>query len=247
MENLQVVTQSASLPMLKNYEKSVVQAEINSKLISASSVGEFAQVVIPICAMYGIATPEAPLLKLLHEFTATNYHWATLEHFRIAFEYNAANKLERKVEHYGAMSVNFIGDVLTMYRVKRDEVKLALDKAKNEVSEEPTEEDEETAREGIKKMWEVHKHQWNNGQKGVVESMSVIIMGAMERLGMITEEMFTDAEWKTYYQLAFAKVLKANMVTPRMYRRWEESRKQRIKESVAAELKRMLYILHINR
>ena len=102
------------------------RAERESAFVADYDLPNFVKLSSKVCAMYGIALPEAQLLQMLHEFIVKHFRWVTFEHFNLAFEMNAANELDKKCEHYGALSVSFIGDVLTCYKPHRDKENLQI-------------------------------------------------------------------------------------------------------------------------
>ena len=126
---------SASTTTLTTIQR-VDRAERESAFVADYELPAFVKLCSKVCAMYGIALPEAQLLQMLHEFIGKHFRWVTFEHFNLAFELNAANELEKKCEHYGALSVSFIGDVLTAYKPHRDKANLQIQREIAEAKEE---------------------------------------------------------------------------------------------------------------
>ena len=201
--------------------------------------------------MYGIALPEAQLLQMLHEFIGKHFRWVTFEHFNLAFELNAANELSKKCEHFGALSVSFIGDVLTHYKPHRDKANMQIQReiaeSKEEESKQLKESEMAVNDDSWKRMLQEDIHNFKKGKYTVIEIRAVSLMRWLEEANYITVDTFTDEE----YALCKAKARKTiyfeqNLNKP-MVERMSDRKRQLLKESIQFEGMRELYKLYLSK
>jgi hypothetical protein len=201
--------------------------------------------------MYGIALPEAQLLQMLHEFIGKHFRWVTFEHFNLAFELNAANELSKKCEHFGALSVSFIGDVLTHYKPHRDKANLQIQReiaeSKEEQSKQLKESEMAVNDDSWKRMLTEDIASYKKGKYTVIEIRAVSLMRWLEEAKYITADTFTDEE----YALCKAKARKniyfeQNLNKP-MVERMSDRKRQLLKESISFEGMRELYKLYLSK
>lgn len=239
------VMRSAS-QMMQPLSNRILKAETESAFVADQSLEQFIKLIAPICAMYGIAVPEAIVSKLLHEFLIRNYSWVTNEHFRIAFEMNASNQLERKVEHFSALSVTFLGDVLTLYRPFRDKINLQLQRERNEpkqIEQVLSDDDQEKADEELLKIIEQHKTDIKSSSKRMyIEIWGAMCCDLLERKGVLVHDTFTDAEWNELsIQAKKNTQAKKDMTNFRLKNLSEESKKE-FKIAMEFEFKKLAYL-----
>ena len=201
--------------------------------------------------MYGIALPEAQLLQMLHEFIGKHFRWVTFEHFNLAFELNAANELSKKTEHFGALSVVFIGDVLTHYKPHRNKANLQIQReiaeSKEEESKQLKEKEMAVNDDSWKRMLTEDIASYKKGKYTVIEIRAVSLMRWLEEAKYITADTFTDEE----YALCKAKARKniyfeQNLNKP-MVERMSDRKRQLLKESIQFEGMRELYKLYLSK
>jgi hypothetical protein len=201
--------------------------------------------------MYGIALPEAQLLQMLHEFMGKHFRWVTFEHFNLAFELNAANELSKKCEHFGALSVSFIGDVLTHYKPHRDKANLQIQReiaeSKEQESKQLKESEMAVNDDSWKRMLAEDIASYKKGKYTVIEIRAVSLMRWLEEAKYITADTFTDEE----YNLCKAKARKniyfeQNLNKP-MVERMSDRKRQLLKESISFEGMRELYKLYLSK
>lgn len=201
--------------------------------------------------MYGIALPEAQLLQMLHEFIVKHFRWVTFEHFNLAFEMNAANELSKKCEHFGALSVSFIGDVLTAYKPHRDKINL-------QIQREIAEAIEQKAKEIKENEMAVNDDSWRNMLKEDIESYKegkfitlelrgVSMMRWLEEAKYIDATTFTDDEYKTCKAKARFVVFQEQQLSKGMVDRMSDRKRQLLKESLHFEGMRQLYKLYLSK
>jgi hypothetical protein len=247
-----------SIPMLRNASTTTLtttqridRAERESAFVADYDLPNFVKLCSKVCAMYGIALPEAQLLQMLHEFMGKHFRWVTFEHFNLAFELNAANELDKKCEHYGALSVSFIGDVLTHYKPHRDKANLQIQReiaeSKEQESKQLKESEMAVNDDSWKRMLAEDIESFKKGKYTVIEIRAVSLMRWLEEAKYITADTFTDEE----YNLCKAKARKniyfeQNLNKP-MVERMSDRKRQLLKESISFEGMRELYKLYLSK
>lgn len=201
--------------------------------------------------MYGIALPEAQLLQMLHEFIVKHFRWVTFEHFNLAFEMNAANELDKKCEHYGALSVSFIGDVLTQYKPHRDKANLQIQREIAEAIEQKAKEIKENEMavndDSWRKMLKEDIESYKEGKFITLELRGVSMMRWLEEAKYIDATTFTDDEYKTCKAKARFVVFQEQQLSKGMVERMSDRKRQLLKESLHFEGMRQLYKLYLSK
>ena len=250
MENSTPMLRNASTTTLTTTQR-VDRAERESAFVADYDLPNFVKLCSKVCAMYGIALPEAQLLQMLHEFMGKHFRWVTFEHFNLAFELNAANELSKKCEHFGALSVSFIGDVLTHYKPHRDKANLQIQREIAESKEEQKKQLKESEMavndDSWKRMLTEDIASYKKGKYTVIEIRAVSLMRWLEEAKYITADTFTDEE----YALCKAKARKniyfeQNLNKP-MVERMSDRKRQLLKESISFEGMRELYKLYLSK
>jgi hypothetical protein len=201
--------------------------------------------------MYGIALPEAQLLQMLHEFIGKHFRWVTFEHFNLAFELNAANELSKKCEHFGALSVVFIGDVLTAYKPHRDKANLQIQReiaeSKEEQSKQLKESEMAVNDDSWRRMLAEDIASYKKGKYTVIEIRAVSLMRWLEESKQITIDTFTDEEYKLCKAKARKNVYFEQQLNKPMVERMSDRKRQLLKESISFEGMRELYKLYLSK
>jgi len=201
--------------------------------------------------MYGIALPEAQLLQMLHEFIVKHFRWVTFEHFNLAFELNAANELTKKCEHFGALSVSFIGDVLTHYKPHRDKANLQIQREIAQSIEEKSElikENEMAVNDDSwRRMLAEDLHNYKKGKYTVLEIRAVSLMRWLEESKMITVDTFTEEEYRLCKENAKKTIYMEQQLNKAMVERMSDRKRQLLKESIRFEGMRELYKLYLSK
>ena len=201
--------------------------------------------------MYGIALPEAQLLQMLHDFIVKHFRWVTFEHFNLAFELNAANELSKKCEHFGALSVSFIGDVLTHYKPNRDKANLQIQREIAESKEEQTKQLKEKEMavndDSWRRMLAEDIHNYKQGKYTVIEIRAVSLMRWLEESKQITIDTFTDEEYKLCKAKARKTIYFEQNLNKPMVERMSDRKRQLLKESIHFEGMRELYKLYLSK
>jgi len=201
--------------------------------------------------MYGIALPEAQLLQMLHEFIGKHFRWVTFEHFNLAFELNAANELSKKCEHFGALSVSFIGDVLTHYKPHRDKANLQIQReiaeSKEEESKQLKEKEMAVNDDSWRRMLAEDIASYKKGKYTVIEIRAVSLMRWLEESKQITIDTFTDEEYKLCKATARKNIYFEQQLNKPMVERMSDRKRQLLKESISFEGMRELYKLYLSK
>jgi hypothetical protein len=201
--------------------------------------------------MYGIALPEAQLLQMLHEFIGKHFRWVTFEHFNLAFELNAANELSKKCEHFGALSVVFIGDVLTHYKPHRDKANLQIQReiaeSKEEQSKQLKESEMAVNDDSWRRMLAEDIASYKKGKYTVIEIRAVSLMRWLEESKQITIDTFTDEEYKLCKAKARKTIYFEQNLNKPMVERMSDRKRQLLKESISFEGMRELYKLYLSK
>ena len=201
--------------------------------------------------MYGIALPEAQLLQMLHEFIGKHFRWVTFEHFNLAFELNAANELSKKTEHFGALSVSFIGDVLTYYKPHRDKANLQIQReiaeSKEEESKQLKEKEMAVNDDSWRRMLAEDIASYKKGKYTVIEIRAVSLMRWLEESKQITIDTFTDEEYKLCKATARKNIYFEQQLNKPMVERMSDRKRQLLKESISFEGMRELYKLYLSK
>jgi hypothetical protein len=201
--------------------------------------------------MYGIALPEAQLLQMLHEFIGKHFRWVTFEHFNLAFELNAANELDKKCEHFGALSVSFIGDVLTHYKPHRDKANLQIQReiaeSKEQESKQLKESEMAVNDDSWKRMLTEDIASFKKGKYTVIEIRAVSLMRWLEEAKYITADTFTDEEYNLCKAKARKNIYFEQQLNKPMVERMSDRKRQLLKESISFEGMRELYKLYLSK
>jgi len=241
---------SASTTTLTTTQR-VDRAERESAFVADYELPAFVKLCSKICAMYGIALPEAQLLQMLHEFIGKHFRWVTFEHFNLAFELNAANELTKKCEHFGALSVSFIGDVLTHYKPHRDKANLQIQReiaeSKEEQSKQLKEKEMAVNDDSWRRMLAEDIHNYKKGKYTVIEIRAVSLIRWLEESKQITAETFTDEEYKLCKAKARKTIYFEQNLNKPMVERMSDRKRQLLKESIHFEGMRELYKLYLSK
>lgn len=229
----------------------VDRAERESAFVADYDLPTFVKLCSKVCAMYGIALPEAQLLQMLHEFIGKHFRWVTFEHFNLAFELNAANELSKKCEHFGALSVSFIGDVLTHYKPHRDKANLQIQREIAQSIEEKAElikENEMAVNDDSwRRMLDEDVQSFKQGKYTTLELRGVSMMRWLEESKRITAETFTDDEYNLCKAKARATVFNEQKLNKPMVDRMSDRKRMLVKESIQFEGLRELYKLYLSK
>ena len=241
---------SASTTTLTTTQR-VDRAERESAFVADYELPAFVKLCSKVCAMYGIALPEAQLLQMLHEFIGKHFRWVTFEHFNLAFELNAANELSKKCEHFGALSVSFIGDVLTHYKPHRDKANLQIQReiaeSKDEQNKQLKESEMAVNDDSWKRMLTEDIASFKKGKYTVIEIRAVSLMRWLEEAKYITAETFTDEEYSLCKAKARKNIYFEQQLNKPMVERMSDRKRQLLKESISFEGMRELYKLYLSK
>jgi hypothetical protein len=247
-----------SIPMLRNASTTTLtttqridKAERESAFVADYDLPTFVKLCSKVCAMYGIALPEAQLLQMLHEFIVKHFRWVTFEHFNLAFEMNAANELSKKCEHFGALSVSFIGDVLTHYKPHRDKANLQIQREIAEAIEEKSQQIKENEMavndDSWRRMLQEDIDSFKQSKYTTLELRGVSMMRWLEESKRITAETFTDDEYKLCKAKARKTIYFEQNLNKPMVERMSDRKRQLLKESIQFEGMRELYKLYLSK
>ena len=229
----------------------IERAERESAFVADYDLPTFVKLCSKVCAMYGIALPEAQLLQMLHEFIVKHFRWVTFEHFNLAFEMNAANELSKKCEHFGALSVSFIGDVLTAYRPHRDKINLQIQREIAEAIEQKAKEIKENEMavndDSWRRMLKEDIESYKEGKLITIELRGVSMMRWLEEAKYIDASTFTDDEYKTCKAKARFVVFQEQQLSKGIVERMSDRKRQLLKESLHFEGMRQLYKLYLSK
>ena len=237
--------------MMPSITQRVDRAERESAFVADYELPAFVKLCSKVCAMYGIALPEAQLLQMLHEFIGKHFRWTTFEHFNLAFELNAANELSKKCEHYGALSVSFIGDVLTHYKPHRDKANLQIQKEIAELKEEKTKQLKESTMavndDSWRRMLAEDLESYKKGKHTVIEIRAVALMRWLEEAQYITIDTFTEEEYRMCKTTAKKNIYFEQQLNSAMVERMSDRKRLLLKESILFEGMRELYKLYLKK
>jgi hypothetical protein len=250
MENSIQTLRNASTTTLSITQR-VDKAERESAFVADYDLPTFVKLCSKVCAMYGIALPEAQLLQMLHEFIGKHFRWVTFEHFNLAFELNAANELSKKAEHFGALSVSFIGDVLTHYKPHRDKANLQIQREIAQSIEEKSQQIKENEMavndDSWRRMLKEDIDSFKQGKMTTLELRGVSMMRWLEESKRITAETFTDEEYNLCKAKARKTVFNEQQLSKGMVERMSDRKRQLLKESIQFEGLRELYKLYLSK
>lgn len=188
---------------------------------------------------------------MLHEFIVKHFRWVTFEHFNLAFEMNAANELSKKCEHFGALSVSFIGDVLTQYKPHRDKINLQIQREIAEAIEQKAKEIKENEMavndDSWRKMLKEDIESYKEGKFITLELRGVSMMRWLEEAKYIDATTFTDDEYNTCKAKARFVVFQEQQLSKGMVERMSDRKRQLLKESLHFEGMRQLYKLYLSK
>jgi len=188
---------------------------------------------------------------MLHEFIGKHFRWVTFEHFNLAFELNAANELDKKCEHYGALSVSFIGDVLTHYKPHRDKANLQIQREIAEQKEEQSKQLKESEMavndDSWRRMLAEDLQNYKKGKYTVIEIRAVSLMRWLEESKIINADTFTEEEYRLCKANAKKNIYFEQQLVQSMVERMSDRKRQLLKESIRFEGMRELYKLYLSK
>jgi hypothetical protein len=220
----------------------LIEAE-RSPYMSELKVSDFVRSCAKVCALYGIAIPDALIMQELLEFTSQRFHWLTIKHFELAFKLNASHELNKKVEHFGAFSITFIGDIMNLYRPLRDnmylqenklpeQTLLIADQSKQITKEQILLDDIKLVKEG--------------------KSQFALIKGAfmlewLETEGKIDVNSFTEHEYSLAKKNGLKSVYNERGLSKFKVSKMNEGARQLLKEAIVRERLRELYVIYLKK
>lgn len=164
---------------------------------------------------------------------------------------NAANELDKKCEHYGALSVSFIGDVLTAYKPHRDKINLQIQREIAESIEQKAKEIKENEMavndDSWRKMLKEDIESYKEGKFITLELRGVSMMRWLEESKRITLETFTEEEYQLCKAKARKTVFNEQQLSKGMIERMSDRKRQLLKESIQFEGLRELYKLYLSK
>lgn len=244
MENSIQRMPSAFTKMLSISER-VTIAERQSEFISNHDLPTFVKLCAKLCAMYGLQLPEAQLLQLLKDFIDKHYAWCTFEHWNIAFELNASNQLEKKVEPFGALTVTFLGDVLTCYKPLRDKANLEWQREVNENKQ-------------LQAPPVVNEEDWLNSLREdidafrqkkftIIDMRGSIMLEWLETSGRIAHDYFSDEEYRKAKVEAKRIVFSDLQMSQPKFDRMVEGKKEKVRDYIRIQGLRELYKIYLSK
>lgn len=240
MGNLIPTTQCASTNNLSHFDI-VNKAEQDVNILDVP-ISEFVKSSVKICALYGLNVPELPLMKELFDFVQGHFRWITIQHLELAFKLNASHQLDKKIEHFGAFSITFIGDVLTGYRPIRDRIYLEANKVQTIAIEMP----KTDSKFSLQELIQGHKELIKKGKEQFIITGSWIIE-EMEKEGMINADSFTEHDYKTAKYNAQKIVWSTRQLTKARIERMNDAKKKEFRQALISERFRQLYIIWLKK
>lgn len=238
MANLTPIAHSVSTSSLSHFDI-VTNAEQDLK-ISDVPISEFVKSSVKVCALYGLNVPELVLMQELYDFIKVHYRWVSIKHFELAFKMNASHELEKKIEHFGAFTIGFIGDILTAYRPIRDRIYLEANKPSVLALEEP----KTDGKVNLMELINSHKELIRKGKHEYIIAGSWLIE-AMEAEGMINIDSFTEDDYKEAKERARKIVWSNKELTKSRVERMSIDKRKELKHSLVSERMRQLYLIYL--
>lgn len=221
-------------------------AERQSEFISKHDLPTFVKLCAKLCAMYGLQLPEAQLLQLLKDFIDKHYAWCTFEHWNIAFELNASNQLEKKVEPFGALTVTFLGDVLTLYKPLRDKANLEWQREINEQKKQLQPTPVVSEEDWLQSLSE-DIDSFKQKKFTIIDMRGSIMLEWLETSGRIAHDFFTDEEYKLAKRNAKQIVFADLQMSQAKFDRMVEGKKEKVRDYIRVQGLRELYKLYLSK
>lgn len=226
----------------------IIKAQESEK-ISKCGLPEFAQCIVKICALNGVTMVDIQFIQIMHQILSNAFPSVTLEDLMIAIEMNITNQFDKKVNHFQTIDASYISDVLSLYLTHKAKAiieyrNLEL-KWKEQNPPEPTDAENEIKVDWMKLIHE-HIEQWKKGKKTSAMLCSYRIVEWMHSTGLITDDMYSKEEWKSFRNQARRIVMQEQDITPTKISKFSERQQENFAHSITCELRRIIYTKYLN-
>lgn len=228
-------------------DDTAILAARNSKQLGELDSSEASQLIMRICALIGCQLPSIEAGMLLWDFVCRHYWTISKKSFELAFEMNAAGKLEKRIEHYNSFDATFVSAVLSEYEKRKREAVKESNKTVHE--DHAAELLQEPSEDTMKQLFNDHVEQVRKGKILTAQLLGATMCNWLIRtgqLGDIPDDL--NNQWE-------AKAKEIIFTDPRYQLsagRWKRLKEtkgaeyQRIREHILSEKKRLCYLWYIN-
>lgn len=239
--------QSLQLSSKSNSDTALILNARNSKQLGELDDTEASQLIMRICALIGCQLPSVEAGMLLWEFICRHHWMVTKKAFELAFEMNAAGKLDKRIEHYNSFDGSFVSSVLNAYELKKREAVKESNKTVHqdhaaELLQEPSD-------DVMQQMLNEHVEQVKKGKTMTANLLGNVMVNWLIKSGRLDESKISDElnrDWENK-----AKDFVVNHYLHGSYGRWSKLKQQRgneyqrIREYIISEKKRLCYLWYL--
>ena len=241
---------TSSLPplsKLNRWDREIIDAR-NSKLLVDLDLSEVPQLFTKVCVLVNCPLPtnteDAPVALMLWEHILKYHRSHTVKSFQLAFEYNVAGKYEKRIEHYNALSAQYISDVLNAFEVLRREANknsLKTAHAEHAMQLQAPEMTDETMIE----IYNDHIEQVKKKNFLGAELLGAVMFDWLVRTGRFMDDKIPEGHSEKWQAEAKKRIFEQHMISPTKWARLKEQKTNdytRIRTYIIAEQKRLCYV-----
>jgi hypothetical protein len=221
-------------------------AASKDELIAMVDQRKFLELYYAQLVFHQIAQPERiePVLQS-HSFIQDHFSWCSCSDFRIAFEMNAAGKLNAKHNSFKSFDNMFIGNVLSDYKELRNDAM----KKWNEINVNYVDASKQLApsTESIDYLQDIFDKDIDYAKEGKFRSAYMLGTRMYDWLyssNNATDESWSEEEWSSAKKQAKKNIADEQELTRTKMQRITSNERmhQLYKESVMNEMKKLLYV-----
>ena len=225
----------------------IIKAQESEK-ISKCTLPEFAQSIVKICALNGVAMVDIQFIQIMHQILSNAFPSVTLDDLMIAIEMNITNQFDKKINHFQTIDASYISDVLSLYLMHKGKAIIEYRNLELKWKElnppEPTDAEKEIKVDWMKLIQE-HIEQWKKGKDTSAMLCSYRIVEWMHSTGLISDDMYSKEEWKAFRIQARKIVMREQDITPTKISKFSERQEENFAHSITCELRRIIYTKYL--
>lgn len=191
----------------------------NSSPIRNSSVDDFALRVIQVVGKQGLAVPSAEMIVTIYNHVYDYFANLCVDEFTLAFDFNVINKYDVCVEHYQSFDIAFISKVLDKYfefkRTAYQPLKRIFEQANYIDSSKQLAEAKNEVEDKWRDMYEEDLADARKGKFMISEIRAPFMMQRLLEEGIFKDEMFSDEQWREWWNKAKAFVRERDEIRAR--------------------------------
>lgn len=242
---------STNLTRLHNLDQRKIVVASKGELIALCDNKKFLEAYYSLLVFHQIPQPERiePVIQTM-AFISDNFQWCTLEDFKLAFELNAAAKLNNKHNPFKSFDNMFIGNVLADYKEKRNEtmaIWMRISQPVADVSKQLV-----SHQSNVDYLQEIYLKDIENAKKGNYRAAILLGSRMFEWLyssSTCSDDSWTEAEWQLAKNNARKNLHDEQEIGNNKLQRIKSNERMylRYKEDLLIGIKRELYLIHLKK